>query len=119
MRSSLQHDPRTDAGLGAQRFGKVEMAGDLQRRHLLALPTPETACLLETPLFPAEVRSFHANPLFRCRADYQGRGKSGDRDFARILIGDLKKQLINSSACTRCMIVCGFFVCSHSASGTV
>ena len=35
-----EHDPRTDAGLGAQRFGKIEMAGDLQRRHLPGLGRP-------------------------------------------------------------------------------
>ena len=35
-----EHDPRTDAGLGAQRFGKIEMAGDLQRRHLPGFRRP-------------------------------------------------------------------------------
>ena len=35
-----EHDPRTDAGFGAQRFGKIEMAGDLQRRHLPGLGRP-------------------------------------------------------------------------------
>ena len=35
-----EHDPRTDAGFGAQRFGKIEMAGDLQRRHLPGFRRP-------------------------------------------------------------------------------
>src|SRR5688500_16445887 len=77
-----EHDPRTHAGLGVQRFGEVEMAGNLQRRHLPGFRRPRLLVLSKRRYFlPKPAHS--AKPCFDALRTMRA-GERAGRDFAGI-----------------------------------
>ena len=59
----LEHDAGAESGLGLQRFGEIEMAGDLQCRHLPGCRGFKRPVFKKVPISPAEAHSCRRIPV--------------------------------------------------------